>query len=78
MGRWRYKKNSPMYRIRKRNIGMNFSYEEIYSMYGQYDTFVSLEFKYGSEAYEKFGESLMGTFKYSLEQRESLEKKNEL
>lgn len=75
MGRWRYKKNSPMYRIRKRNIGMNFSYEEIYSMYGQYDTFVSLEFKYGSEAYEKFGESLMGTFKYSLEQRESLEKK---
>ena len=74
MGRWRYKKNSPMYRIRKRNIGMNLSYEEIYSMYGQYDTFVSLEFKYVSEAYEKFGESLMGTFKYTLEQRENLEK----
>jgi hypothetical protein len=75
MGNWRHKKKSAMYRIRKRNIGMNFSYEEIYSMYGQYDTFVSLEFKYGSDAYEKFGESLMGTFKYTLEQRENLEEK---
>lgn len=74
MGNWRYKKKSAMYRIRKRNIGMNFSYEEIYSMYGQYDTFVSIGFKYGSEAYEKLGESLMGTFKYTLKQRENLEK----
>ena len=63
-----------MYRVRKRNIEMYFSYEEIYSMYGQYDTFVSLEFKFGNEAYEKLGESLMGTFKYTLKQREDLEK----
>lgn len=52
---------------------MNFSYEEIYSMYGQYDTFVSLDFHQGSEAYNKFGQSLMGTFKYTLEQRKELE-----
>lgn len=52
---------------------MNFSYEEIYSMYGQYDTFVTLNFHQGSEAYNKFGQSLMGTFKYTLEQREELE-----
>ena len=56
-------------RLRKKYGNMNFSYEEIYSMYGQYDTFVSLDFHQGSEAYNKFGQSLMGTFKYTLEQR---------
>lgn len=75
MGNWRHKKKSTMYRIRKRNIGMNFSYEEIYSMYGQYDSFISLEFKPGSEAYEKLGKLLMGTFKYTLKQRENLEQR---
>ena len=29
-------------RLRKKYGSMNFSYEEIYSMYGQYDTFVTL------------------------------------
>ncbi|GHT03215.1 hypothetical protein FACS189440_00240 [Bacteroidia bacterium] len=43
-------------------------------MYGQYDTFVSLEFHIGSEAYNKYGKSLMGVFQYTLEQREELEK----
>lgn len=57
----------------KKYGSMNFSYEEIYSMYGQYDTFVTLDFHQGSEAYNKFGQSLMGTFKYTLEQREELE-----
>lgn len=52
---------------------MNFSYEELYSMYGQYDAFVALDFHQGSEAYNKFGQSLMGTLKYTLEQREELE-----
>jgi hypothetical protein len=52
---------------------MNFSYEELYSMYGQYDTFVVLEFHIGSESYQKYGQSLMGTFKYTLEQRAKLE-----
>ena len=60
-------------RLRKKYGNMNFSYEEIYSMYGQYDTFVSLDFHQGSEAYNKFGQSLMGTFKYTLEQRKELE-----
>ena len=60
-------------RLRKKYGSMNFSYEEIYSMYGQYDTFVTLDFHQGSEAYNKFSQSLMGTFKYTLEQREELE-----
>lgn len=53
---------------------MKFSYEEIYSMYGQYDTFVTLEFHIGCESYQKYGQSLMGTFKYTLEQRDEMEK----
>jgi hypothetical protein len=44
---------------------MNFSNEEIYSMYGQYDKFVRIEFRPNSEAYEKYGASLMGNFKYT-------------
>jgi hypothetical protein len=72
MGQWRYKKKSK--RPRERERRMNFSYEEIFSMYGQYDTFVSLEFHINSEAYKKYGKRLMGIFKYTCKQRNELEK----
>lgn len=52
---------------------MNFSYEEIYSMYGQYDTFVALEFHYNTEECSRFGSRLMGVFLYTLEERRKLE-----
>jgi len=48
---------------------MNFSAEEIYSMYGQYDTFVTLEFHYKTEEYNQFGNRLMGVFLYTLDER---------
>lgn len=67
------KKKFKTCRLRKKYGSMNFSYEELYSMYGQYDTFVTLDFHQGSESYNKFGQSLMGTLKYTLEQREQLE-----
>lgn len=51
---------------------MNFSNEEIFSMYGQYDKFVSVDFRPQSESFEKYGSSLIGIFKYSKEERESL------
>lgn len=51
---------------------MNFSNEELFSMYGQNDKFVQLEFHPQSESFDKFGASLMGTFKYLQEERESL------
>jgi hypothetical protein len=51
---------------------MNFSNEEIYSMYGQYDKFVCVDFRKDSESYEKYGASLMGNFKYLREERDSL------
>lgn len=53
---------------------MNFSLEELFAMYGQYDKFVTLEFIYGSEEYEKFGIRLMGTFIFDFEDRKVLEK----
>lgn len=52
---------------------MNFSYEELYSMYGQYDTFISIVFHRGSESFHKFGSTLMGVIKYTLEERIELE-----
>lgn len=60
---------------------MNFSYEELYSMYGQYDTFISIVFHRGSESFHKFGSTLMGVIKYTLEERTELEnilKKDEI
>jgi hypothetical protein len=53
---------------------MNFSYEEIYSMYGQYDTFVTLTFHNECEAYKAFKPTLMGAFIYDLAERENLQK----
>ncbi len=53
---------------------MNFSHEEIFSIYGQFDKFVSIEFTYNSEEYQKFGFRLMGTFLFTLEERVELEK----
>lgn len=50
-------------------INMNFSVEEIFSMYGQYDKFVTIEFRYDSEEYQKFGFRLMGNFIYVLRDR---------
>lgn len=52
---------------------MNFSYEELYSMYGQYDTFISIVFHRDSASFHKFGSTLMGVSKYTLEERTELE-----
>jgi hypothetical protein len=52
---------------------MNFSYEELYNMYGQYDKFLTLEFHINSEAYKLFGNSIMGPLKYTQDERSSLE-----
>lgn len=44
-------------------------------MYGQYDNnFVTLEFHYESEAYRDFKPTLMGSFIYTLDEREKLQK----
>jgi hypothetical protein len=62
-------------------VNMNFSYEELYSMYGQYDTFISIVFHRESDSYKNFGSTLMGGIKYTLEERiklESVLKKTEI
>lgn len=43
-------------------------------MYGQYDKFITLEFEYNSEEYQKFGIRLMGTFLFDFNDRIKLEK----
>jgi hypothetical protein len=53
---------------------MNFSYEELYFMYGQYDRFVQLSFHRDSEADKRIAiEYFMGNFKYSPDEIRSLE-----
>lgn len=53
---------------------MNFSYEELYFMYGQYDRFVQLSFHRDSEADKKIAiEYFMGSFKFSHKEVEALE-----
>jgi hypothetical protein len=52
---------------------MNFSNEELYYMYGQYDTNISITFFYNSDAYKIFGKSLMGSIIYTEEERRNLE-----
>ncbi len=42
-------------------------------MYGQFDTFVTLEFHYNTEEFRRFGSNLMGVFLYTLEERQELE-----
>lgn len=54
---------------------MNFSYEELYFMYGQYDRFVSLSFHKDSEADKTLNSDyFMGSFKFSHEEVKHLEK----
>ena len=52
---------------------MNFSYEELYYMYGQYDTLITITFHYNSEAYQRFGGTLMGEIIYTEDERHELE-----
>lgn len=51
-----------------------YSREFIFERNGQFDAFVELTFAHGSEAYKKFGRVLMGTFHYTREERNEMEK----
>jgi len=52
---------------------MNFSAEEIYFQFGQYDKFLEVKFHYNSEAFKELGPKLLGTFIYTLDERIQLE-----
>lgn len=54
---------------------MRFSYEELYFMYGQYDSFVQIHFCQDTESHQMFGGNyLMGTFRFTNPERIELEK----
>ena len=57
----------------QRNSFFQFSVEELYYMYGQYDKFVGIEFHKFSDAAKKFGRNIGGIFIYGRKERESLE-----
>ncbi len=50
-----------------------FSVEELYYMYGQYDKFVGVEFHKFSEAAKKYGRNIGGIFIYGKKERKDLE-----
>lgn len=51
-----------------------FSVEELYSMYGQYEKYISIEFHKFSESAQKFGRDIAGVLTYRKSEREELEK----
>lgn len=51
-----------------------FSIEELYAMYGQYEKYISIEFHKFSESAQKFGRNIGGMFFYRKSEREELEK----
>lgn len=50
-----------------------FSVEELYSMYGQYDKYISIEFHKYSESAQKYGKNIGGVIIYQKSERENLE-----
>jgi len=57
----------------QRNNFFQFSVEELYYMYGQYDKFVGIEFHKFSDAAKKYGRNIGGVFMYGKKEREGLE-----
>lgn len=53
---------------------MSYSNKSIYEQYGQFDNFLIVEFYFGSEEYVLYGNEIMGTFIYSQDERNELEK----
>lgn len=50
-----------------------FSTEELYNMYGQYDKYISIEFHKFSESAQKFGRNIEGIIVYRKSERQGLE-----
>lgn len=57
----------------QRKQSFQFSIEELYYMYGQYDKFVGIEFHKFSDAAKKFGRNIGGIFVYGKNERKDLE-----
>ena len=56
------------------NNTFQFSVEELYFMYGQYEKYISIEFHKFSESAKQFGESVSGIIVYHKGEREQLDK----
>jgi len=58
---------------KKRKQSFQFSVEEFFYQYGQYDAFVAIDFHKFSEAATKFGESISGILEYGKNERQKLQ-----
>jgi hypothetical protein len=59
------------------SMDMTYSREMIFKNSGQYDAFVELTFYPESEAFKKLGRVLLGTFKYTRQERTEMQKRIE-
>jgi ribosomal protein S6 len=57
-----------------RNGDFQFSIEELYSMFGRYDKFISIDFHPISESGKRFGKTIMGTLIYNRRERQDFNK----
>ena len=57
----------------QRKQSFQFSVEELYYMYGQYDKFVGIEFHKFSDAAKKYGRNIGGIFVYGKNERSDLQ-----
>jgi hypothetical protein len=52
---------------------MDYPYEEIYLNSGQFDPIIHITFKFGSEAFKRYGYQVMGTILYTHDERRALQ-----
>lgn len=57
----------------QRKLSFQFSIEELYYMYGQFDSFTGIEFHKFSDAAKKYGRNIGGVFVYGKSERKNLE-----
>ncbi len=61
--------------IKKQSIGLVYSIEEVYELFGQFDRFAVFNFYQNSEAYRKFGKQVYGHVQYDVRERHTLEER---
>lgn len=58
---------------KRKSLGLVYSVEEIYDLFGQFDRFAIFNFYQTSEAFRKYGKQVFGYVQYDVRERHSLE-----
>ena len=74
LARWKQELNSFEKDIEEQmKQSFQFSVEELYFMYGQYDKYIGFEFHKFSDAAKKFGRNIGGIIQYGKSERKNME-----